>query len=86
MILFYLFHAISAAVDLVSDLLALDHMPISHASQIVSSISRLILDVTLAWIGGSLPIREALPGPNVATEKDVRAAAVSDIYSLTWLS
>lgn len=73
LILFFALHATAAAIDLLSDASA-SRDDSSATAGLPGDILRLLLSVALTWIAGSLPLRDALPCSNVATDSDVSNA------------
>ena len=70
LILFFGLHTTSAAIDLLSDAPASRHDANATAS-LPGDLFRLFIGVSLTWLAGSLPLRDALPCSNVATGSDV---------------
>lgn len=67
LLLFYVTHALSACVKLVSDIRDSDAI-----ATILLDVIQFIVPSILIWVIGTLPVSDSLPGPSVAASADVR--------------
>lgn len=82
-LLFYTAQIVSALADLVAEVLNTDQSV--DPGQLCADVVRSAIPTFLLWIGGTLPLENVLPAPNVATDKDVRSLCPYDRATRTTL-